>query len=152
MSHGIELIESPARPVLSLRRVTSVDQLPLIIGKSYESIFSYLYQLGEQPADMPFVAYYNMDMNALEVEIGVPVFSPIQGTEEIQSGEIPEGKKVVAMHQGSYQSMSATYDAVNQWIAERALEPTGVVYEFYFNSPEEVPESELLTKIIFLLK
>jgi hypothetical protein len=30
--------------------------------------------------------------------------------------------------------------------------PAGVVYEYYYNSPMEVPESELLTKIEFVLK
>ncbi|MDO9535730.1 MAG: GyrI-like domain-containing protein [Bacillota bacterium] len=39
-----------------------------------------------------------------------------------------------------------------QWIAENGYEQTGVYYEFYYNSPEEVPESELLTKIVMPVK
>ena len=137
---------------LSQRHVAAVDQLPLVIGKAYEAIFSYLYERGDQPADMPFVAYYNMDMDALEVEIGVPVSREFDGTEDIQSGEIPAGKKVAAMLQGPYSDLTKLYDAMNQWMANRAIEPTGVVYEFYYNSPEEVLESELLTKVVFLVK
>lgn len=152
MYYGIELFETAAQPVLSQRHVTSVDQLPLVIGKAYEAIFGHLYQLGEQPADMPFVAYYNMDMSALEVEIGVPVARMLEGSAAIKSGEIPAGKKVAGMYQGPYAGMTEIYDALNQWMAERAIEPTGVVYEFYYNSPEEVSESELLTKVVFLVK
>jgi len=152
MYYGIELFETAAQPVLSQRHVTSVDQLPVVIGKAYEAVFSYLYERGEQPADMPFVAYYNMDMTALDVEIGVPVSRVFDGTPEIRSGEIPAGRKVEGMYQGPYGGMTAIYDALNQWMSERAIEPTGVVYEFYYNSPEEVPESELLTKVVFLVK
>jgi len=152
MTYEIEMLETAAQPVLSQRHVTSVDQLPLVIGKAYEAIFSYLYGRGDQAVDMPFVAYYNMDMVALEVEIGVPVDRVFDGTEDIQSGEIPAGKKVVGMYQGPYSGMTAIYEAMNQWMAERAIEPTGVVYEFYYNSPEEVSESELLTKVVFLVK
>lgn len=152
MSYLIELIETAAQPVLYQRHVTSLDQLPLVIGKAYECVFSYLYERGEQPADMPFVAYFNMDMTALEVEIGVPVSRAFDDTADVHSGVIPAGRKVVSMYQGSYSGLSAIYDAMNQWMAERAIEPTGVVYEFYYNSPEEVPESELLTKVVFLVK
>lgn len=35
---------------------------------------------------------------------------------------------------------------------DKGCEPTGVVYEYYYNSPQEVTESELLTEIEFLLK
>ena len=48
--------------------------------------------------------------------------------------------------------MAPTYAAMNGWMSDNGYVPTGVVYEFYYNSPEEVPESELLTKIEFLLK
>lgn len=48
--------------------------------------------------------------------------------------------------------MSAGYEAINHWLAEQKEEPTGVVYEYYYNSPAEVPETELMTKVLFLLK
>ncbi len=56
------------------------------------------------------------------------------------------------MYQGPYNEMEPVYEAMNEWLEENEYEPTGVIYEFYYNSPEEVPESELLTKIMFLLE
>jgi len=38
------------------------------------------------------------------------------------------------------------------WMQKNQYIPTGVAYEFYLNSPEEVQESELLTRIMFPLK
>lgn len=48
--------------------------------------------------------------------------------------------------------MEGFYNALIEWMTSQGHIPTGVVYEFYLNSPMEVPESELLTKVVFLLK
>lgn len=138
--------------VLSIKAVTSVSNLPAELGKAYGSIMSYLGELGEQPTDGAFTAYYNMDMDNLQVEMGFTVARELPGRGEIKSGEIPQGKKAVCMYKGPYSGMAPTYGAMTQWISENGYEPQGTVYEFYYNSPMEVPESELLTKIMFVLK
>jgi len=56
------------------------------------------------------------------------------------------------MYKGPYSKISSAYDAISAWMNEKGLTPTGVVYEYYFNTPGEVPDSELLTKIAFPVK
>jgi len=51
-----------------------------------------------------------------------------------------------------YHILGAAYNEMTDWMQKNQCIPTGVAYEFYLNSPEEVPESELLTKIMFPLK
>jgi effector-binding domain-containing protein len=48
--------------------------------------------------------------------------------------------------------LKPVYNALLQWIGENGHTPTGIAYEFYYNSPNEVPESDLLTKIILPLE
>lgn len=93
-----------------------------------------------------------MDMENLDVELGFPVSRAFEGRGEIKAGQIAEGKQVSCMHKGPYEASAAAYDAMTGWVEEKGHIPTGVAYEFYFNSPMEVPESELLTKIVFPLK
>ena len=152
MNDSIEVVETAAQPALFIRTVTPVGNLPQELGKAFSAIMQYLGELGEQPADAPFTAYYNMDMELLEVEIGFPVTKALPGRGDIAAGEIPAGKKVTTMYKGPYTKMEPVYDALSRYMQENGLEPTGVVYEYYFNSPMEVDESELLTKIVFLLK
>lgn len=152
MDNKFEIVETSAQPALSVRAVTSVDKLPQELGKAYNAIIAYLAELGEQPVDAAFAAYYNMDMEKLEVEMGFPVGRELAGKGEIIASHIPGGKKAVCLYKGPYKEMVPTYEAMSQWMNENSLQPTGVVYEFYFNSPMDVPESELLTKIVFLLK
>lgn len=77
---------------------------------------------------------------------------PLPGKGEILSGEIPGGKVVSSMHKGPYKEMEQPYTEMAKWIYDNGLEPTGVAYEYYYNSPEDVPESELLTRIVMPVK
>ena len=152
MDYKFEVSEQPAQPVLSIRTVTSVEKLPDELGQAYHAIIAYLEQIGEKPADAAFAGYYNMDMENLDVEMGFTVPRPLPGKGEIKAGEIPAGKQVSYLFKGPYKEMELVYNAMMQWIERNGHTPTGTAYEFYYNSPEEVPESELLTKIVFPLK
>lgn len=152
MKYQCEVVEKPALPVLSIRTRTAVGNLPQVMGKAYGEIYQYLGELGEYPADVPFAAYYNMDMQDLDVEIGFPVSKPLPGKGEIKPGEIPAGRQASCMHLGPYREIEPAYTALMQWIAEKGYTPTGVAYEFYLNDPAITAEKDLRTRIGFLLK
>jgi effector-binding domain-containing protein len=90
-----------------------------------------------------------MDMGNLDGEIGFPVAKQLPGKGEIQPNEIPTGKQVSYLYKGPYAQMETAYGTIAKWMEAQGHVPTGIVYEFYYNSPMEVPESELLTKIVF---
>lgn len=152
MSTHFEVVETPQQLALTVKKTTSIGQMPKIIGGIYGSIASHLLEKGEQPAGPPFIAYFNMDMENLMIEVGFPIHKEIEGEGEIKLSDIPGGRKAIGTHKGSYEKLASFYDQLTEWLNEEKLEPTGVVYEYYLNSPEEVPESELLTKVEFLLK
>ena len=152
MDYKFEVNETAAQPVLSIRKRTSVGDLPQLLGYAFSAIIEYLNEIGEQPVDAPFAAYYNMDMEDLDIEAGFPVSKQLAGRDDINLSEIPAGKQVSCSYKGPYLEMGAVYEAMQAWMEANAYIPTGTVYEFYYNSPLEVPESELLTKIVFLVK
>lgn len=152
MNYKFELNEQPTQTVLSIRTRTPVERLPEEIGKAYGAIMNYLEELGEKPVNAPFAAYYNMDMNDLDVEMGFPVSKSLPEKGELKSSQIPAGKMVSYLYKGPYNQTEPVYTAMLQWVNENGYTATGVAYEFYYNSPLEVPESELLTKIVFPLK
>ncbi len=148
----IELIEQEAKPVLSIRASASVEELPQLIGESYMKILEYMQELGIKPSDPPFTAYYGLDMEDLDVEMGFPISESFSGKGEITAGVIPAGKVVSTMHRGSYTGMEQPYEAMFEWMNDNGFEPTGVYYEYYLNTPDEVSTSELLTRIVMPVK
>lgn len=152
MEYQCELLEQSAQSVLSIRTRTAVGNLPQVLGKAYGAIMQYLSEVGKYPAGAPFTAYYNMDMQDLDVEIGFPVSAKLPGKNEIQPSEIPAGKQVSCLHIGPYSQVEPAYNALMQWTKENGYTPTGVAYEFYLNDPGETPENELQTRVMFPLK
>lgn len=148
MLFKIELLEQKAQPVLAVRTRTAVSGLPKVIGENYMRIMGYLNELEAQPADAPYTAYYNMDMENLDVEMGFPVAQLYPDKEDIKAGEIPAGKYACAIYKGPYAGMQEPYNQMFRWIEENGYQPAGACYEYYYNSPTEVPESELLTRIV----
>jgi len=152
MSYKCEVKEQPAQVTLAIRTRASVQELPQAIGEAYGAIAQYLGELGEYPAGPPFVAYYNADMQNLDVEIGFPVSRKLPGKGDIQVGEIPGGKVATCLHVGPYSEIEPAYTALSEWTIENGHEVTGVAYEVYLNDPEETPPEELQTQIVFPLR
>lgn len=144
---NIDIFRKREQPTVSIRTRTNVEHLPVLIGESYYRIADYLKELGELVSDVPYVAYYNMDMQRLDVEIGFPVSKILPGKGDIHPGSIPEGNVVSCMYRGPYREMVSTYTEMANWIEKNGLKPTGTVYECYYNGPE-YPENELLTMIV----
>ncbi|KLK89411.1 transcriptional regulator [Methanoculleus sediminis] len=147
---NIEMLRRREQPTLSIRTRAKVEDLPMLIGESYCRMADYLKELGELLSDVPYVAYHNMDMQDLDVEIGFPVSKVLPERGDIRSGSIPGGNVVFCIYRGAYRDMAPTYDEMANWIEKNGLKPAGTVYEYYYNGPE-FPESELLTMIVMPL-
>jgi effector-binding domain-containing protein len=152
MALDIELVEQETQTVMFIRTRTTFADMPKVIGESYGKIMQYLGEISEQPAGMPYAAYYNLDMQDMDLEMGFPVAKPLPGKGEVKPGEIPAGKYVTCLYKGPYSQLEQAYNELFKWLQENGRELTGVYYEYYYNSPMEVPESELLTKIAIPVK
>lgn len=148
---NIEILKKAEQPTLYIRTKTKVENLPSLIGESFGKMAAYLDETGELLSDVPYVAYHNMDMQNLDVEIGMPVAEPLQGKEDIRSGFIPAGKVIFCMYRGAYGEMGEVYGEMAEWIGDNNYVPVGTTYEYYYNG-QEYPESELLTMIVMSVK
>jgi effector-binding domain-containing protein len=152
MSYKCDVKEQATQPTLAIRTRTAVQELGRVLGEAYGTIAQYLGQLGEQPAGPPFAAYYNMDMQDLDVEIGFPVARELPSQGDIQASEIPGGKVATCLYTGPYSDIEPAYNALSRWVEENGYGTTGVAYEVYLSDPQETPPEELQTQIVFPLK
>jgi effector-binding domain-containing protein len=144
-----EIKNLSAQPVLSVHTRTPVQNLPAILGQTYFQVIQRLGELGEDPAGPPFVGYFNMDMNDLDVEIGFPVRAPLEGQGAVQAGEIPAGMYAVTLHKGPYTTVDQAYNALTEFVQGQGHSMPEISYEFYLNDPNETAPEELLTQIFF---
>lgn len=150
MYTDFEVIERTDVKTMCIRTHSPVENLKNILGASYGAIAQHIMAHGGQIIDAPYVAYFNLDMSNLDLEIGFPVAAPLPTTNDIANGTLPGGKYVCSLYTGPYEEMVEAYDAINKFMEEKQLQPTGTAYEFYLNGPE-TPPAELQTRIEFPL-
>ncbi len=151
LSYLCEITDQPERPTLSVRTRAAVQDLPQLFGQTYGALMQYMGELGAQPSGEPFAAYYNLDMQDLDVEIGFPVTKHLPDRGNIRGSLLPAGKYASTMHIGPYDTVGPAYEALAQYVTANGYEPAGVAYEFYFSGPE-TPPNEIRTQIVFPLK
>jgi effector-binding domain-containing protein len=152
MSFKCKIIERNAQNTLSIRTTSSAQNLPQVLGKNWGAIMQYLGQLNEQMSGPPFVAYYNMDMANLDIEIGIPVAKKIPTEQEIEANKMSAGKYASCLYIGPYSEMTPAYETLAKFIQDKGYEATGIAYEVYLNDPSDVAPEELQTEILFPLK
>ena len=151
MAHECELVERGPQPTLSVRRRVAVQDLPQVLPGAWGAVMGQAGKVGAMPAGPPYVAYHNMDMQDLDVEIGFPFAQSVQGDGEVVAGEIPDGRAATCMHVGPYDRIGAAYEALQKWMDEEGHKASGAPYEFYLNDPRDTPAEELQTQIVFPL-
>ncbi len=151
MSTTCEIKEQAAMPVLSVRTRCAAAELQQVLGQTYGKIEAHLAQAGAQPVYAPFVVYYNMDMDALDMDVGFPVAPGVPGEGEIQACELPAGRVLTAFYTGPYEGLPEAYAAVDAFAQEHNVKRRGMVYEFYHNDPAVTPPDQLITEIVFQL-
>lgn len=151
MEHICEWVESIEQPVLSIRTHARVEELPQLIGKSYEAIMQVMNEKGIYPSGEPYVAYFNLDMKNLDVEMGFPVATAGEGKGDVKPGVIPGGRKAATLYVGPYPEMTSAYEALTTFVEEQGYKPTGVAYEHYLTGPD-TPPAEHKTRIVFPIK
>jgi len=135
------------RYTLSIRFRSPVQDLPQHFARAYTAISQYIGELHEQPAGGVYAAYYNLDMQDMDVEAGFTTLKPLSGKGEISASEIPGGTFGICHYTGPYDEIGPAYELLTQYIAEHGYQPTGVAYEWYLNGPADVPPQYLKTDI-----
>ena len=152
MTYACEISQQIARPTISRRTRTSIDQLPQLMGQIYGAIMQYLGEMGAYPTGAPFAAYHNMDMQDLDVEIGFPISKALPAKDDLLPGELPGGEAASCIHKGPYDGIGPAHEALMQFIGAQGRESTGVSYEFYVDDPQQVPPEKVRTEIVFPLQ
>ena len=150
MRLNFAITEIESQPVVGIRATTSMEEIKQVIGALFGEVMEYLSGIGLAPAGMPFTIYHEMDAERLEMECGMPVASPVEGTERVRPGELPAGKVATVTHMGPYEQLGQTWSALMKWMEEEGLQPACAPWEVYVTDPGEEPDqSKWRTDIFF---
>jgi len=139
----------PQYQVAFISEKGSYTKIPETLGKVVEWLMTQNVEI-----QMPIYGiYYNSPMEVseeeLEWEVGAAFIGKLEGTGEIQIKEVPEHEAVSTVFKGPYGEAASVYMALIEHATAEGYQISGPILESYLNSPDEVPESELLTEVQF---
>lgn len=151
-SSKIELRVLRSHHTATLREDVAQDDVPEAIGRMFQTVRDALAKQGVESDGAPFARYHSFG-DKVDLEAGLMVATPIQLEGDVKPAELPAGPAAIAVHAGPYESLGATYDAMERWLAASPHKPNGGPWELYITDPSAEPDPrKWLTEIIFPLQ
>jgi AraC family transcriptional regulator len=137
---SIERRELTPAHVLIARARCARHELSKAIGECLGKTFPYAMGTGVPLAGRPFTRYLSTGPGLFTIEAGCVLAAAAPGTNDVEAGLLPGGPSAVAMHGGSYDTLSETYAEMERWIEKNGWRPAGPPWESYITDPAEHPD------------
>ncbi len=151
---GIKMIRWPKKTFITHRETVSFDKLPDFFTRQFNAIYGAIEREGLQVEASPCAIYYNIDEQKKEADLAAAV--PVQGTinKEIEGFEkmvIPASNAFKAIHKGSFDTMSPTYEAMEKKLQESGRARRYVIEEFLSDLEVEKNPGQWVTNVYYVL-
>lgn len=121
---------------------------------AFKTVYAFLDKQGLKAAGPPMTIYTSTDDSGFQFKAAVPIeaapANPPQG--DIAVGRSPAGKAYRFVHRGSYDSMDTTYEAITNFLDEKAIDAQDLFVEEYVTDPLKTTEDKLVIDVYVPVK
>src|ERR1700759_2904270 len=94
------------QPYVGLRAQVTMQELGQLLPPLWGEVYGWLASKGLKPAGAPLWRYRVIDMAAkLEIDVGVPVATPVTGDNRITADPLPAGRYATIVDTGPYEGL-----------------------------------------------
>lgn len=145
----IELKKTEEKQVAYIFYTGPVEDMGDLIGE----IVDWMMNQNVEMTGPPYSAYYTSPAEVapedMQYELGVPFLGEASEAGKVKIKNMPTQQVLSALHKGPYNEVGSVYEILMNKVIEEGYQMTGAPLEIYFNSPMEVPETDLLTEVQF---
>jgi effector-binding domain-containing protein len=157
------IVERADQPYVAIKANVTMAAIGEVLPPLHGEVFGWLGSRGIEPAGAPFWKYNLIDMEReLEVEVGVPVATKVDGDDRVLAGVLPGGKYASLEHTGHPMALIDATRALLEWADKEGLtwdtvdSPEGQRWaarlEVYETDPDDEPDMDKwVTQLAFRL-
>lgn len=151
-----KLVKASETPYLYVVKTSSMDpgDIAAKMGEAFGAVWGFMQSHNIQPAGGALSVYYDYSPDKMEFRAGFTVARQdmAKATGEVKADVTPAGELLHFQHKGSYATLRDDYALMTEHLKKIGREMGVPAWEVYLNSPDQVPEAELLTDVYMVLK
>jgi effector-binding domain-containing protein len=125
-----------ARPTAVIHLIVPREGIQNVMGPTVGELFSAIAAQGVPPAGPWFTHHLRRPADTFDMEVSVPVSTPIVPAGRVQPSEWPSMKVAQAVYQGPYEGLGAAWGEFIDWIESNGHQPADDLWECYLVGPE----------------
>jgi effector-binding domain-containing protein len=111
-----------AQPYAAIRSLATMEELGTVLPGLHPQVRNWLAERGTAPIGAPFFKYNVIDMERqLEVEVGWPIATLLDGDERVLVRGLPAGHYAVTLHHGHPDGLIGAVAALLNWAEAQGL-------------------------------
>lgn len=146
-----EIIDAQETPYLYVEREVSMppDEISAAMGSALAEVWAFMQKHGVAPAGPALAVYTEYHPDKMPFRAGFAIarddMSAAQGA--VKADVTPAGRAVHGVHRGSYAGIRGAYGEMHAFTKAQGVQFKAPTWEVYPNSPDEVPQEQLLTEL-----
>lgn len=140
----VEQVESQMTAVV--RRRADLIELTRVVPQACGEVWAFIRSSHLPHPGRNLALYLDDEIN---LEVGVEVFQPFDGAEQVICSRTPDGTVATTVHMGPYHRLPAAHSAIRKWCAEQGFSLAGPNWEVYGHWDDD--PAKLRTDVYYLL-
>jgi effector-binding domain-containing protein len=138
--YAVEVQQLEPQLVAGIRAITTQEEIASTFTLLIPEITEYLKEHEVSSAGTPYVRYFHVGADRVDLEVGMTVAGSVEGNARIELGELPGGAVATTTHTGPYEGLADAYAVLVEWIRGQGRQETGTPWEVYASYPGEDPD------------
>jgi effector-binding domain-containing protein len=135
-----QITETTAQTAAVLPLTIPSAEIGAVMGPAITEVMATIAAQGIAPAGPWFVRYLKMDGGTFELEVGVPVTSPVAAAGRVRPGQLPAARVARTTYRGPYEGLHSAWGEFGAWVKAHGLTPAPGLWECYVFGPESSPD------------
>ncbi len=136
-----QITQSAAQLTAIIPLTVPRSEIQKVMGPGIGELMAVVAAQGIGPAG-PWLTYHRRrPTDTFDLDISVPVTSPVVPTGRVLAGELPSATVARTIYRGPYEGLAAAWGEFCDWISAQGHKPAENLWERYLTGPESSPDS-----------